>query len=262
MISHTPERWLSKAGLASRREVLEWIAEGRLTLGTRPVRDDRPVAAPSSPSDSGQIRRIPPFRLDGVPLVPPPPLLLKFNKPRGVVVTFSDPEGRPVAHDFLRGTPWSDSSWGRIRPLGRLDVASSGLLLLTNYPEPWSGFLAPEGGIRRHYRVKIRPALRARDREPFLSGNAGKGAGYDSVTVEIERESPKSTWLHFTLVEGKNREIRNVLSYHGYEVFHLIRLAFGPFHLGEMKPGEIVCATSEAEKAGIVWERWESSGSP
>ncbi len=262
MIAHTPDRWLSKAGLASRSEVLEWIAEGRLTLGTLPLRADRPVASPPFPSSSGNIRRLPPFRLDGVPLVPPPPLLLCFNKPRGVLVTLFDPEGRSVTPDFLRETPWSDPSWGRIRPLGRLDAASAGLLLLTNYPEAWSGFLAPEGAVRRRYRVKIRPSLRPRDRDLFLSGKAGEAAGYKKVEVEIERESPKSTWLHISLVEGKNREIRNVLSCHGYEVLHLIRLAFGPFLLGDIKPGESLCATGEAEKAGIVWERWESSVHP
>lgn len=261
MISHTPDRWLSKAGLASRGEVLEWVAQGRLTLGGESLRPESPVSSPS-PRCPGEGRRLPPFFLDGVLLVPPPPLLLCLNKPRGVLVTLSDPEGRPVVGDFLRRTPWSDGSFGRIRPLGRLDAASAGLLLLTNYPEPWSHFLSPEGGVRRRYRVKIRPGLRAEDRKLFLSGKAGEGAGYRRVEVEIEREGPKSSWLLISLVEGRNREIRNVLTYHGYEVLHLIRLAFGPFLLGDLKPGEVSCVTEEAKKAGVVWERWESSPYP
>ena len=261
MVYHTPDRWLSKAGLASRGEVLEWVAQGRLTLGAESLRPERPVSSPPL-GRPGDVRRLPPFFLDGVLLVPPPPILLCFNKPRGVLVTLSDPEGRPVVEDFLQKTPWSDRSLGRIRPLGRLDAASAGLLLLTNYPEPWSHFLSPEGGVRRRYRVKIRPGLRSEDRTLFLSGKAGEGAGYRRVEVEIEREGPKSSWLLISLVEGKNREIRNVLAFHGYEVLHLIRLAFGPFLLGDLKPGEISCITEEAKKAGVVWERWESAPSP
>ena len=260
LVAHTPDRWLSKAGIASRSEVHGWIAEGRLTCGGVRVRADRPVGVSSVRGADPTLQTLPPFCLDGRPLFPPPPLLLRFNKPRGVLVSLSDTEGRKVISDCLAGTPWGDPSWGRIRPLGRLDAASAGLLLLTNYPERWDRFLAPEAGVRRLYRVKIRPSLSIRDRELFLSGRAGEAAGYRRIGVEEESSKEKSSWLRISLVEGKNREIRNFLAFYGYEVLHLIRQEFGPFLLGELLPGTMADATDEAGKAGVVWGRWEVSG--
>jgi len=257
--AHTPDRWLSKAGIASRSEVQGWIAEGRLTCAGSRVKADRPLTASPGVGADPSVHYLPPFCLDGRPLLPPPPLLLRFNKPRGVLVSLSDPEGRKVVLDSLGRTPWGDPSWGRIRPLGRLDAASAGLLLLTNYPEHWDRFLAPESGVRRLYRVKIRPALLLKDRELFLSGRAGEAAGYRGIGVEEESAGEKSSWLRISLVEGKNREIRNFLAFYGYAVLHLIRLEFGPFLLGDLPPGEMAEATGEAGKAGVVWGRWEVS---
>ena len=176
MVYHTPDSWLSKAGLASRGEVLEWVAQGRLTLGAESLRPERPVSSPPL-GRPGDVRRLPPFFLDGVLLVPPPPILLCFNKPRGVLVTLSDPEGRPVVEDFLQKTPWSDRSFGRIRPLGRLDAASAGLLLLTNYPEPWSHFLSPEGGGQTAISCEDSSGTQVGGPDAFLVGKGRRGGG-------------------------------------------------------------------------------------
>lgn len=250
---HTPDRWLSKAGLASRAEVRKWIEESRLRLDGRLVRPDQAVRSPESTS---RLMVLPPFFLDGVAMVPPPPLLLLANKPRGVLVTRSDPQGRNVIGDLLLGTPWDRAEFGSVRPLGRLDRASAGLILLSNFPELFSTFLDPSSKTQRNYRVQIAPSLRAADRPLFLSGEAGKNLGYDRISLREERVSKKTGWINVGLVEGKNREVRNLMESYGYQVRHLIRTAFGPFELSGLAPGMVSDITERAEEAGVQWIEW------
>ncbi|MCL4486395.1 MAG: pseudouridine synthase [Nitrospirae bacterium] len=250
---HTPERWLSKAGLGSRREVQEWISAGRLTLKGRPVALDRPVPSPGSTPES---LILPPFFLDGKPLRPPPPLLLAMNKPRGVLVTRNDPRGRSVIGGIVSASPWGSPRYGSIRPLGRLDQASAGLILLTNFPELFGDFLDPSARVKRTYRVQVSPPLREREQAAFFSGRGGEAPGYGKIEVFPERRSLRSEWIHVCLTEGKNREIRNFLCWYGYQVLHLIRLSFGPFELGKIAPGEIVDFSGRAGEAGVRWVNW------
>ncbi|MDA8111833.1 MAG: pseudouridine synthase [Nitrospiraceae bacterium] len=250
---HTPDRWLSKAGLASRREVLEWITAGRLTLKARPVVFDRPV---SSPGSREECMILPPFFLDGQPLVPPPPLLLALNKPRGILVTRTDPRGRPVIGDLIRASPWGAPGYGSIRPIGRLDQASAGLILLTNFPELFSDFLDPSSRVLRIYRVQISPVLREEHQTLFFSGRAGEAPGYGKIEVFPERRSLRSEWIHVGLSEGRNREIRNFLAWYGYQVLHLIRLSFGPYALGDIPPGTISDISDRSGEAGVRWVTW------
>ncbi len=254
---HTPDRWLSKAGLASRGEVLEWIAEGRLSLGGRPIPPERAVSSPHS--TPGKMV-LPPFCLDGIRLVPPQPLLLGLNKPRGVLVTRTDPGGRPVIGDLPALRPWINAGFGSIRPLGRLDQASAGLILLTNFPELFSDFLDPSSQTLRTYRVQISPFLKESERTLFFEGRGGEAPGYGRIEVFPERKSLRSEWIHVRLAEGKNREIRNFLAWYGYRVLHLIRTSFGPYQLENLSPGEIIDLTGRAGEAGVRWVAW--SGFP
>jgi 23S rRNA pseudouridine2605 synthase len=200
---------------------------------------------------------LPPFTLDGVPLHPPPPLLLLANKPRGMLVTRVDPGGRTVIGDLIERTPWGGGNFGSIRPLGRLDRASAGVLLLTNFPELFSDFLDPARMTPRSYRVQIAPGLLDRDRSLFLSGKAGAPLGYGSIDVEEERSGMRTGWIRVGLSEGKNREIRNFLESYGYGVLHLIRISFGPYALSGLAPGEVIDVTDRAGDAGVKWVRWE-----
>lgn len=248
---------MSKAGLASRGEVLEWIAEGRLSLGGRPVDSDKAVPSPRSTREK---MILPPFSLDGIRLVPPKPILLGLNKPRGVLVTRNDPGGRRVIGDLVAQSPWSGTGFGAIRPLGRLDQASAGLILLTNFPELFSDFLDPASRTLRSYRVQISPPLRESDRIMFFEGRGGEAPGYGQIEVAPEKRSLRSEWIHVRLSEGKNREIRNFLSWYGYRVIHLIRTSFGPYFLGGLLPGAIEDLTGREEEAGVRWISW--AGSP
>ena len=254
---HTPDRWLSKAGLASRGEVLEWIAAGRLSLGGRPVHPDRAIPSPRSTPER---MVLPPFCLDGIRLLPPAPLLLGLNKPRGVLVTRSDPGGRRVIGDLVGSSPWGNAVFGSIRPLGRLDQASAGLILLTNFPELFSDFLDPSSQTLRSYRVQISPPLGESERTHFFEGRGGEGPGYGRIEVFPERRSLRSEWIHVRLAEGQNREIRNFLAWYGYRVLHLIRTSFGPYQLGHLSPGAIDDLTERVGEAGVRWVAW--SGSP
>ncbi len=256
---HTPDRWLSKAGLASRGEVREWIGATRLRLGGRPVRIDQAIPSPGS---SPERMILPPFTLDSVPLVPPLPLLLLPNKPRGILVTRLDPQGRSHIGELLRNTPWGTGSRGAIRPLGRLDRASAGLLLLTNFPELFSEFLDPSHKTPRTYRVQITPPLREKDRLLFLAGKAGESLGYGRIGVEEEASNRRTGWLRVGLMEGKNREIRNFLEEYGYRVLHLIRTSFGPFVLSGLPPGQVIDVTGQAGEVGVEWTKWQGQGLP
>ncbi len=250
---HTPDRWLSKAGVASRKDVLEWIGAGRLSLSGRLVDPDRAIAAPDCAPGTAIL---PPFCLDGILLKPPPPLFLLLNKPRGVLVSLRDPQGRPVVGDLLARSSWGQAAFGAVRPLGRLDQASAGLLLLTNYPEIFSDFLEPSAGTLRTYRVQIAPPIRKKDRDLFYSGTAGGPAGYGVIEVTSERRSSKKEWIVVRLAEGRNREIRNFLGWYGYRVLHLIRTSFGPFSLGDLPPGDFLDITDRVGEAGTRWTKW------
>lgn len=237
---HTPDRWISKLGLGTRGQAREWIENGRLSVeGIGPIQSvERAVAASSSGPPS--------FLLDGKPLRASAPLVLAFNKPRGVVSTRTDPEGRTVPSDLVQALPGlrERPDIGAVVPVGRLDKASAGLILLTNRPSDLNAVLAPELGIVREYRVQVRPSLSPEDWTALSSGDWAKEWGFRPPAVAIERENPKSTWLRMTLSEGKNREIRKPFEQAGYEVMNLIRVRLGPFSLGGLAPGNAVDVTS------------------
>ena len=234
---HTVDRWISKLGLGTHGMAREWVRQGRLAF-----EDGRQVESVEQ-FVRGKTGCEPVFRLDGRTLLPDSPAIYAFNKPRGLLVTRTDPEGRETISERValssKKMPGLDVS--RIMPVGRLDQASSGLILLTNRPSALSGLLDPERDFLREYRVKIHPALKRKDWDTGLAGGGWANAlGFRSVEVQFEKENLRSTWLKVGLREGKNREIRRLFDIGGYEVLHLVRVRFGPFCLKDLPPGGIL----------------------
>jgi 23S rRNA pseudouridine2605 synthase len=216
------ERALSKLGLASRTEARELIVSGRVKVDGRRAKDPRALVVPE------RVR----ISIDGQAVGRATWRLVLLHKPRGVVTTKRDPEGRPTVYDCLRG-PSSPASaartWlDRLVPVGRLDLASTGLLLLTSDTRLADWLTDPRNVVVRRYVVTIRGALRP-EAEATLTPPA---------TVTVLKRSTRETHLIVELTEGKNREIRRMFEAIGHEVTRLKRIAFGGLELGNLRPGQ------------------------
>jgi 23S rRNA pseudouridine2605 synthase len=184
-------------------------------------------------------RRVDPARdrieVDGAPLAAPPAPgeaeVLALNKPRGVLVTRSDPEGRPTVFDLL------PRDRGLLRCVGRLDATSAGLLLATVDTRLAAALEDPDRGVPRVYRVKVRPRLGDAALATLLDGAVIGGKRARPERVEVESHGPRSSWLLLTLREGRNREVRRLCAGAGLEVEHLVRVSFGPVALRDLAPG-------------------------
>ena len=218
-------RALSRAGRATRTEAARLVAAGRVRVDGRVVRD------PEHRVDPARARIV----VDGLPLAAPPAHgaaeVLLLNKPRGLLVTRSDPDGRPTVFDLL------PRDRGLLRCVGRLDASSAGLLLATSDTRLASAIEDPAAGIPRVYRVKVRPRLADGTRAALLAGAVIDGKRVRPAAVEVESHGPRSSWVLLTLREGRNREIRRLCAGAGLEVEHLVRVAFGPVLLGDLAPG-------------------------
>jgi 23S rRNA pseudouridine2605 synthase len=216
-------KYLARGGLCSRREAEKWIAEGRVRLNGRIL--DTP-AITVTPTDH--------IEVDGKPLPGHERTRLwLFHKPAGLVTTSRDPEGRPTVFSVL------PPEMPRVMTIGRLDMATEGLLLLTN-----DGGLArvlelPDTGWLRRYRVRAHGKVTQETLDQLKDGIAVEGILYGPIEAEIDRVQGSNVWLLMGLREGKNREIKKVLSAIGLTVNRLIRISFGPFQLADMRPGEI-----------------------
>lgn len=219
------DRALSRAGAATRTEAARLVAAGRVLV------NGRPAAAPSLRVDPSKDR----IEVDGAPLPPPPSpgsaVVLALNKPRGLLVTRSDPEGRKTAFDLL------PKDLGLLRFVGRLDGASAGLLLATTDTALAAALEDPARAVPRLYRVKVRPRPSPDALRRLRGGTVVDGKPARPLSVEVESEGPKSAWLLLALAEGRNREVRRLAAGAGLEVEHLVRLAYGPVLLGGLAPG-------------------------
>jgi 23S rRNA pseudouridine2605 synthase len=215
------ERALSKLGLASRSEARALILEGRVTVDGRAVRDPARPVVPERVD----------VAIDGARREAAAHRTVVLHKPRGVVTTRRDPEGRPTAYDLVR-----DAGVG-LQAVGRLDLASSGLLLFTSDTRLAAALTDPAAEVPRVYVVTVRGSV-ADDALARLAG----GIAIDGVlavprAVSVRKRSARETHLIVELAEGRNREIRRLFASIGHEVTRLLRVAFGPVTLGTLPPG-------------------------
>jgi len=209
---------IARAGLCSRRDAERLVAERRVAV------DGRVLDSPALNVRPGQ--RV---TVDGKPLpAAEPARLFRYHKPRGVVTTARDPEGRKTVYDtFPEGLP-------RLMPVGRLDLSSEGLLLLTNDGELKRRLELPSTGWLRRYRVRVHGHPEDSRLKALAGGITVDGVTYGSIDAKLDRNQGDNAWLTMALREGRNREVRRVLEHLGFQVSRLIRVAYGPFQLGSL----------------------------
>jgi 23S rRNA pseudouridine2605 synthase len=226
---------MARAGLCSRRDAEDWIAAGRVAVNGETI---------ASPAVNVTARdRI---TIDGKPMPRRERTrLFLYNKPVGLMTTNADPQGRPTVFDALpAGLP-------RLMSVGRLDIGTEGLLLLTN-----DGGLArvlelPDTQWLRRYRVRAHGRISQAELDRLRDGISIDGVNYGPIEASLEHEQGSNVWLGFAIREGKNREVRNVLGHLGLQVNRLIRVAFGPFELGELREGAVVEVETPALRAAL-----------
>ena len=214
---------IARAGLGSRREIEEWIAAGRVAVnGTVLESPAFTVTAEDSITVDGE--KLPQKERTR---------LFLYHKPKGVVTTNFDPEGRPTLFEILPpGLP-------RLVSVGRLDLNTEGLILLTNDGGLSRVLELPETGWLRRYRVRAKGSITQDRLDALIEGITVEGVHYGPIEAMLDRVQGANVWLTLALREGKNREVRNVLGSLGLDVNRLIRLSYGPFQLGEIPQGEI-----------------------
>lgn len=213
---------MARAGLCSRREAERWIAEGRVSINGQVLKTPGVEVKPKD--------RV---LVDGKPMpVAEPSQLWRYNKPKGLVTTHDDPQGRPTVFDNLPpGLP-------RVISVGRLDFNTEGLILLTNDGELARHLELPATGWLRRYRVRAKGRVTQVDLDKLKEGVEVEGVRYGPVEATIDTVQGANMWITVGIREGKNREVRKVLESLGLEVNRLIRISFGPFQLLELEPGE------------------------
>ncbi len=216
-------KFMARSGVCSRRDAEELIKQKRVTV-------------------NGEIVDTPAFNVEGnekilldgekLPEIEQTRLWL-YHKPAGLLTTHKDTEARATVFDHLpAGMP-------RVISVGRLDLNSEGLLLLTNNGELSRKLELPENGWSRRYKVRVHGFVNKKKLEDLAKGTVVDGINYGSVKAELESQNGTNSWLIVTLNEGKNREIRKLMKSIGLEVARLIRLSYGPFQLGSLKKGEV-----------------------
>jgi len=214
---------MARAGLCSRRDAERLVAEGRVS-----VNGER-IASPAVkvlPQDA--------ISVDGRPLArQEPSRLWRYHKPSGLVVSHRDPQGRTTVFETL------PKALPRLLSVGRLDLTSEGLLLLTNDGAIERQLELPSTGFLRRYRVRAHGQVEPERLSSLQRGITIEGIRYGPIRAEIERRQGANVWMSFSLSEGKNREIRRVCDVLGLKVNRLIRVSFGPFELDGLERGEI-----------------------
>lgn len=216
-------KFMARSGVCSRRDAEELIKQKRVTV-------------------NGEIIDTPAFKVEGsekilldgekLPEIEQTRLWL-YHKPAGLLTTHKDTEARATVFDHLpAGLP-------RVISVGRLDLNSEGLLLLTNNGELSRKLELPENGWSRRYKVRVHGFVNKNKLADLAKGATVDGINYGPVKAELESQNGTNSWLIVTLNEGKNREVRKLMKSIGLEVARLIRLSYGPFQLGNLKKGEV-----------------------
>ena len=232
-------------GYCSRSQAAILIRAGRVTVNGRTTRDpESPVRMPRDQiKDRIDDRVENRIEIDGSPLDQAPAIYLVINKPRGVVSTASDEKGRKTVYDLLDpGLPW-------VGPVGRLDKASEGLLLLTNDSEWAARITEPSSHLDKKYHVQVDCVANADLLARITRGCAVQGEHLRAKRARLLRHGNKNSWLDITLDEGKNRQIRRLLEALEVRVLRLVRVSIGPLELGGLKKGEARRLTPEEKKA-------------
>ncbi len=214
---------LARAGVASRREIERMIDAGRIELNGEPV--EHP---------SLKRKNLTGITVDGNPVSEPSPAkLFRFHKPNGYITAERDFSGRKTIYDVL------PDDIERIMPIGRLDLNTEGLLLMTTDGEFKREMELPKNGIERTYRARTFGDISQNQLEELYKGITVEGMHYGPITANLERSTGRNQWIEMTLTEGKNREVRKVLEHFGLKTSRLIRTRYGPFVLGDLAKGEI-----------------------
>lgn len=229
---------MARLGVASRRDAEKIIADGRVVL------NGETVITPATFVKDGDILEVDGERLGRKQRT----RLFLYHKPPGLITTAKDPEGRPTVFENL------PANLPRVISVGRLDLNTEGLLLLTNDGELSRMLELPATGLARTYRVRVHggrggiPAL-TKKLAILKEGLVWKGIRYGSIDAQVDEQQKQDAtniWITMTLTEGKNREIRNVMEAIGYDVSRLLRLSYGPFELGELERGDVVEVSAKA----------------
>jgi 23S rRNA pseudouridine2605 synthase len=199
------------------------IAEGRVAIGGKAV--ETPATLLSSLHG---------VTVDGKPVkAPAPARLFRYHKPAGLLTTERDPKGRPTIYDRLpQGLP-------RVMPVGRLDLNTEGLLLLTTDGELKRQLELPSSGVERTYRARVFGEISQERLEELIQGVEIEGIRYGSIDANLERRTGRNAWIELKLTEGKNREVRRVLEHLGLQVSRLLRTSYGPFPLADLPIGAV-----------------------
>ena len=215
---------LARAGIASRREIERMIADGRITLHGEKV--ETPATL---------LKSLNGVAVDGKPVKQPEPTkLFLFHKPANCLTAERDFSGRKTIYDILpAGLP-------RLMPIGRLDLNTEGLLLLTNDGEFKRQMELPSTGVERTYRARAFGDISQAELEELIHGIEIEGVRYGKIDANLERRTGRNGWLEMTLTEGKNLEVRRVLEHFGLEVSRLIRTRYGPFLLADLPVGAVL----------------------
>ena len=247
---HRIAKLLARAGIASRREIERMIAEGRVALDGK-VLDTPATLLPS-------LRGV---TVDGSPVeAATPARLFVYHKPPGLLVTERDPAGRPTIYDRL------PKDLPRVVPVGRLDLATEGLLLLTTDGGLKRTLELPATGVERAYRARAYGEITQARLEELIEGVEIEGIRYGPIDANLERRTGANVWIELILTEGKNREVRRVLDYLGLQVSRLIRTRYGPFVLGDLPAGgvgevrqhDLVAFTKALKTGGVSDARVEA----
>jgi len=214
---------IARSGRASRREAERLIEAGRVAVNGKTI-----------PSPALNVTGKDRITVDGAELQEAePPRLWLYHKPAGLVTTEKDEKGRPTVFGAL------PPDMPRVLSVGRLDLTSEGLLLLTNDGEIKRRLELPSTGWTRKYRARVHGEPEDKTLEPLRRGIEVEGVRYQPMTVTLDRQQGSNAWLTVSLKEGKTREVRRAMEAVGLTVTRLIRVSYGPFRLGELKPGEV-----------------------
>lgn len=223
---------IARAGICSRRDAERRIAEGRVSVNGEALTTPAYLVRPNDK-----------ITVDSVALPEREQTRVwRYHKPAGLVTSHKDPQGRPTVFDNLpAGLP-------RVISVGRLDLNSEGLLLLTNDGAFARAMEHPSTGWIRRYRVRIHGKITPEIITKLSQGVTIDGVRYGSVHVVLDKEQGTNSWLTVSLTEGKNREIRRLMDFFGFKVTRLIRVSYGPFQLGTLQEGEVDEITGKALK--------------